>query len=262
MSNKLRSFLIVVMSIVIVAAALPLQALMVSAGEGDDYWEIVYEADNGSGDSFSHNITKGDKEQIPEIDYEYDGYIGTAWTDGTNDYEPGTTIDVEADMTLKVKWEEAVTVTFESNGGSGEMESMTVLKGNNIVLAPNSFEAPSEGMIFAGWNTDAAGYGSSYTNKEVIKNVLSDITLYAQWRNPCVITFDKNNNEASGEMPDQTIGQGYNTPLNVNSFTRPGYVFIGWSMTPEAGVSFQDTTRPPFQRTMSLPTSSLSHLRP
>ena len=240
MSNKLRSFLIVVMSIVIVAAALPLQALMVSAGEGDDYWEIVYEADNGSGDSFSHNITKGDKEQIPEIDYEYDGYIGTAWTDGTNDYEPGTTIDVEADMTLKVKWEEAVTVTFESNGGSGEMESMTVLKGNNIVLAPNSFEAPSEGMIFAGWNTDAAGYGSSYTNKEVIKNVLSDITLYAQWRNPCVITFDKNNNEASGEMPDQTIGQGYNTPLNVNSFTRPGYVFIGWSMTPEAGVSFQD----------------------
>lgn len=240
MSNKLRSFLIIVMSIVIVAAALPLQAFTVNAGEGDDFWTITYEADNGSGESFTQQITKGEKATIEEIGYEYDGFIGTVWTDGSNDFEPGKEYDVEADLNLKVKWEEAVTVYFDANGGSGDMESMTILKGNDIVLSPNSFEAPSEGMIFAGWNTDAWGNGNSYANRESIKNVISDITLFAQWRNPCVIVFDKNNDEATGEMPDQVIGQGYNTPLSGNSFIRPGYVFIGWSMAPDAGVSFQD----------------------
>ena len=243
MSNRLRSFLIIIMSVVIVAAALPLRAIVVNA-EGEEYWTITYDSNNGSGDVTTQQVIKGEQAQIASNSFTYEGHISSGiWKDaGDVTYIPGSTVDVNSDMTLMAQWNEAVTISFDANGGAGEMASQTAVKGSDITLSPNSFFGPAEdGKIFAGWSTQADGNGTKYTDKATVSNVQTSITLYAQWRLPCEITFSKNYFGVTEDMPNQIIGQGYDTPLNANKFERPGYVFLGWALTSDATYeSFKD----------------------
>ena len=69
------------------------------------------------------------------------------------------------------------TVTFDANGGTGEMNPQTAKSGTEITLPENAFT--KDGYIFAGWATSAGG-NVSYSDKAKII-VSSNITLYAQW---------------------------------------------------------------------------------
>ena len=69
------------------------------------------------------------------------------------------------------------TVTFDANGGTGEMNPQTAKSGTEITLPENAFT--KDGYIFAGWATSAGG-NVSYSDKAKII-VSGNITLYAQW---------------------------------------------------------------------------------
>lgn len=69
------------------------------------------------------------------------------------------------------------TVTFDANGGTGEMNPQTAESGTEITLPENAFT--KDGYIFAGWATSAGG-NVSYSDKAKII-VSGNITLYAQW---------------------------------------------------------------------------------
>ena len=236
MSNRLRSFLIIIMSVVIVAVALPLRTIVVNA-EGEEFWTITYDSNNGSGEVTTQQVVKGEQAQIASNSFTYEGHISSGIWKGAGDavYTPGTTVDVTSDMTLMAQWNEAVTISFDANGGAGEMASQTAVKGSDITLSPNSFFGPAEdGKIFAGWNTQADGNGTNYADKATVSGVQTSFTLYAQWRLPCEITFSRNFFGVTDEMPNQIIGQDYYTPLNANTYVRQGYVFLGWSQDPDA----------------------------
>ena len=70
------------------------------------------------------------------------------------------------------------TVSFDANGGTGSMSSMTFGKGETKTLTANTFTRT--GYTFTGWNTKADGTGISYTNKQSITPT-ENLTLYAQW---------------------------------------------------------------------------------
>ena len=75
------------------------------------------------------------------------------------------------------------TVTFDANGGSGEMAAQTVPTNEPAELNANTFTAP-EGKVFKGWNTvqepTEENPGESYEDcAEIVAT--GDITLYAQW---------------------------------------------------------------------------------
>ena len=74
---------------------------------------------------------------------------------------------------------DAVTVSFDANGGDGSMADITVLNGSDITITALGFSAPT-GKIFAGWNTASDGTGESYKPGDLF-TVSSSITLYAQW---------------------------------------------------------------------------------
>ena len=76
----------------------------------------------------------------------------------------------------------AAVISYDANGGAGEMESTTG------TVAENAFTAP-EDMEFYAWNTAADGTGTEYLSGAYI---ISDVTLYAIWRN----IGDKNANAA------------------------------------------------------------------
>jgi len=73
-------------------------------------------------------------------------------------------------------------IKFNSNGGEGTMQDQTFYLGEKKALSEKTFTR--NGYVFNGWNTAADGSGTSYTDKQVIKNLKtenSNITLYAQW---------------------------------------------------------------------------------
>lgn len=70
------------------------------------------------------------------------------------------------------------TVSFDANGGTGSMSSMTFGKGDTKNLIANKFTRT--GYTFVGWNTKADGTGTSYSDKQSITPT-ENLTLYAQW---------------------------------------------------------------------------------
>ena len=56
-----------------------------------------------------------------------------------------------------------------------------------------------------------------------------------------IIIYDKNAADATGTMAVSSISDG--KPLTANKFKRPGYAFIGWSLTPEGDVTFADKAK-------------------
>ena len=54
------------------------------------------------------------------------------------------------------------TITFDSNGGSGQMNSQDVFYSSEVNLLLNEFIR--DGYTFIGWNTSSDGSGVSYSN--------------------------------------------------------------------------------------------------
>lgn len=117
------------------------------------------------------------------------------------------------------------TISFNPNGGSGTMASETELNGTTAYLTLNAFTYA--GYTFKGWNTEANGGGTSFTNGELMKFNGSAI-LYAQWTigSPAsIVTFSANG--GTGNMASETANVA--SPLTLNAFTRSGYTFNDWN---------------------------------
>ena len=72
-----------------------------------------------------------------------------------------------------------VVITFDSNGGSGEMSPQSVEVGVETKLADVKFV--KEGFVFIGWNDKADGTGKFYENGAAV-TPMADLTLYARWQ--------------------------------------------------------------------------------
>ncbi len=103
------------------------------------------------------------------------------------------------------------TVTFDANGGTGNMSPQTFTVGEAQSLTSNTFTHAGH-MVFVGWNTEANGSGTSYSNGQSI--ILDkDITLYAQWKR-LTITADSTTLIGNGEIKLTT-----NVPVDPYSIT-------------------------------------------
>ena len=88
------------------------------------------------------------------------------------------------------------------------------------------------------WNTKPDGTGTSYNQKKVYNvSTLADLTdgdvtltLYANWVPiTYTINYDKNAEDATGEMESQTFKYDETQKLNKNTFERELYTFNGWN---------------------------------
>ena len=128
------------------------------------------------------------------------------------------------DFTLYVNAAEPETCTtfFDTNGGECEVESITVKKGESLILPP----ATLEGFHFLGWlerivNEDGSHTfqvwpaGLDYTPKE-------DGPLYAVWK--VVVTFEA----GDGECDKTEIMGEPNVEITLPEAVREGHEFTGW----------------------------------
>lgn len=88
------------------------------------------------------------------------------WTDGGS-----------KDITLQ----EARTLTYDANGGTGMVNSSKVLEGATTTLNDGTVLTPPDGKTFAGWNTLPEGGGEFYAKNSKLTMPAGNLTLYALW---------------------------------------------------------------------------------
>lgn len=141
-------------------------------------YTISFDANSGSGTMANVDITKRSF-TLPENGFVApENHVFDGWKvdDNTTTYQPGEEIIVDKNTTIKAQWSALPLVSFSSNGGSGEMEDVTVSDGK-IAIPENGFTAP-EGMKFIGWKELKSG---TFYSPGDIATFDEDATLAAQW---------------------------------------------------------------------------------
>ena len=207
---------------------------------------VVGEGANHPDNPSTYNVLYGFtlKDPVAPKGYTFSGwFIGTTEVEGVNvgcDASFSSADDMYAkladrttgDLVIKAMWTPITYyVAYDGNGAtSGEMDPDLHTYDIEKALSPNRFSyevtASFDGnggtppltsvdapRPFTGWNSLADGKGTSYTDKQVVKNLTdvpnATVTMYAQWDPAKVV------------LPEAPV--------------RDGYLFTGWYPEPEGG---------------------------
>lgn len=144
-----------------------------------------------------------------------------------------------SDVTLYAQWSAVLTfaVTYDANGadiGSVPDDASTYQSGQYVTVQGNTGNLGRSGFVMTGWNTQADGNGSGYTQGDQLVMGSSDLTLYAQWStNPTyTLTYDGNGSSGGSAPVDSFSYEAGRTVTllgNTGGLTNPGYSFTGWN---------------------------------
>ena len=201
-------------------------------------YKLIYIPSEGQKDNYPQSQQKfavtnggiasggGASEGLMEV--ERAGYTFGGWyydSSFNDNVEESTTID--SGKNYYAKW--VSEITFDANGGHGEMQPQTVGDTDETtVLTANTFT--KTGYRFTGWNTKPDGTGISYVDGATGAGKDGSVTLYAQWT-PNTYTIKFNANGGSGEMADMTMTYDQAANLSKNTFKKDGSKFAGWTKT-------------------------------
>lgn len=185
MKRTTRLIFIVILSLVGVVA--------ISGCKKKETYTVNFNANGGTGTMVSQTFTDGEAQALTLNSFTRENYAFVKWSvmkDGSGTtYSDGQTITVTFNMTLYAQWKctnptpgpapiDSVTITFDANGGAGEMLPLTFMPGETQILPANAFT--KENNWYIGWNTAADGSGEAYADSQEI-TITENVTLYAQW---------------------------------------------------------------------------------
>ncbi len=140
-------------------------------------------------------------------------------------------------------------IKFDANGAKGgSTKTMSDREcGVSYTLTENGFT--KTGYKFKNWNTKADGKGTSYQNKEEVKNLCplystqkNSITLYAQWEPiEYSVQFDGNGADKGSMNKLTKLRYDKSYELKSNAFKKSGYKFDGWNTKADGkGTSYKN----------------------
>ena len=164
------------------------------------------------------------------------GCPNPAGSDPSSDPEP----DGGAEETPDSETEEGndvdtYSVTYDANGASdgappedsAEYESGVVV---TVLGNTGNPELQKDDHTFAGWNTQADGEGTNYSEGNTFPMGDADITLYARWVEASVATFTVTfDSDGGSAVAAQTVVDGETANEPSPPPTRTGYGFDGWN---------------------------------
>ena len=224
---------------------------------GKTKYSVTYnKGDNGSGDNKTADKVYGTGLTLRGSgDFTYTGYHQTAWNTNADGIS-GTSYDLnqvyltEADLTLYPTWTaNSYTIAFNANDANyigtatGSTASVNATYDEDCTLTTNGFSRA--GYTFAGWNSQADGEGTDYTDgQDDVRNLTStnggSVTLYAQWdAKTYTITLDNQysvDQGSPGTHRDDVDATHYVVTFGTNWFdyymqdapSHWGYTFCGY----------------------------------
>ncbi len=206
--------------------------------------KVSYDANGGSGNMAGATQNKGSKYTLlantfkaPNENQEFD-----TWEVNGEKIAPGSEITLDKDTVVKAIWKDIeVKVSYEPNGGSGEMKGAIQKKGTKYTLSSNTFTAP-ENQEFDTWEVDGKKVAP---NTEIILDKYT--VVKAIWKDIEVkVTYDSNG--GSGEMKGAIQKKGTKYNLSSNIFTAPeNQEFDAWEvdgqkLAPNAEITLDKNT--------------------
>ena len=240
-SNKLRSFLIIVLSIVVVMAALPLNALQVHA---DPEFTVTVAKTSGEGAVYLDNYpgkTTGTYEgnekaivhMIPDsvcdfIKYSYDSKDYYFCSDGNGCIHYLSVNSSNHDVKVVFGESFDFSADWDGNEGTvaiaGDWYNGRALKNGTVTLTAT----PKEGYAFAGWKTSASDTSYVETDNPLTVNVTGASNYIACFTNTTYTIGATANNDEYGTV---TGANTYNHGASVTLIATPedGYEFDNWT---------------------------------
>ncbi len=203
---------------------------------------IIFDANGGEGSMDPLVIHTDATANLTANAFTKQGYTFVGWSDTKDGYiiyddSAEYLMGTSSSITLYAVWGANTNkVILHANNGTTERVIANGESDSDITLPENTFT--KAGYTFIGWSTTSGGEvvyndGSSYTMS------VSDTDLYAVWSpNANTLIFDANGGQ--GEMPSMSVKTAVSSALNLCTFTRDGYTFIGWSTDPHGSVAYSD----------------------
>ena len=175
------------------------------------------------------------------------GWTFTGWMDASgNSYAQNAqvnTVTTSGTVVLFAQWiQNTYNVAYNANKQSNASGNV----GGTMSNSSHTYDSPSNlssnayslyGWDFAGWNTEANGSGSSYSNGQAVATVIASgtRTLYAQWTAKTYnVSYNSNrptnaSNNVSGSMANTAHTFDTASNLRANAFNLHGWNFVGWN---------------------------------
>ena len=209
---------------------------------------VTYDPNEATaGDAYQSFIYGDTATILPAISR--DGYTFKEWNtedDGSGvSFIPGSGIFVTHNLKLYAIWSPNHGVLFNSNGGSGSIDDMSVAEGSEAVLTSNLYyvnDVPHHHMTngsytFCGWEDRTASKFYEDGAKIVMGDM--DITLYAVWKYE--VSFDLNGGPAGILAPESQYvtngGHASDPEMELD-----GYM-VSWYTTQRCDVQFDFNTK-------------------
>jgi len=137
-----------------------------------------------------------------------------------------------ASYTFHVVQGTVYTVTYNGNGNTGgniPSDPGGYLQGQQVTVSGNTGSLVKTGYIFNGWNTQADGNGTSYTQGNTFSMGTGNVVLYAQWKLAAKITMIKAGLQFTMVLKEDGtlwgMGNNENGQLGVGDGTAGTYQF-------------------------------------
>jgi len=120
------------------------------------------------------------------------------------------------------------TITFDPNGGKGDMDPQKADKGETVQLKANEFTR--SGYSFTKWNTEPDGSGNDYSDKQSVKPE-DNMTLYAQWKENEPDTYSVTvKTDGKGEATASPKSGKTGDKINLSADADSGWRFDKWKV--------------------------------
>ena len=152
--------------------------------------KLTLDRNGGSGRQITLDGVTGEEVTLPDpadVLYSKAGFKLGGWSttpdgeDGTIYHGGDTYTLTRDDDVLYAWWAPQFTLTYDANGGDGQMPRRVFSASEEAVISDNAFTR--KGYDFVGWCFSADGRGKIYQSGDTI-TLTEDATLYAQWEKP------------------------------------------------------------------------------